>query len=111
MGTSSAKFLDSNDITVTKFLDSTVTKFLMDRDTAVTKFLEANDVSVTKFLETALANFLLDDTVVTNFLEQNSNDITVTKFLDENDLLPNATEANVAVDQDDHMMVIQFLEQ
>ena len=47
-----------NDITVTKFLDSS------SNDTSVTKFLNApNDTSVTKFLDTA------------------QNDVTVTKFL------------------------------
>merc|ERR1712151_170996 len=35
------KFLeDANDITVTRFLDTTVTKFLEDNDLAVTKFLD-----------------------------------------------------------------------
>ena len=47
------KFLDENDISVTKFLDSTVSKFLESNDITVTKFLEDkddNDISVTKFL-------------------------------------------------------------
>ena len=51
LDTTVTKFLN-NDISVTKFLeksnDVTVTKFL---DTTVTKFLDDNDISVTKFLE------------------------------------------------------------
>ena len=71
----------------------------MDRDTAVTKFLEANDVSVTKFLEAALASFLLDDTVVTNFLQTTANDTSVTKFLeDQNEAFENTVDENVVVD-------------
>jgi|Transcript_33958 hypothetical protein len=73
-----------------KYLEYTIIEFL---GTATAKFLEANDITVTKFLETALANFLLDDgavsqmleendITVTKFLEQRSNDVTVTKFLD-----------------------------
>ena len=50
LDTTVTKFLQ-NDISVTKFLeqanDVTVTKFL---DTTVTKFLDENDISVTKFL-------------------------------------------------------------
>jgi len=50
LDTTVTKFLE-NDISVTKFLkqanDITVTKFL---DATVTKFLEDNDISVTKFL-------------------------------------------------------------
>ena len=78
-------------------MDTTVTKFLFAHDTAVSKFLEANDVSVTKFLEAALASFLLDDTVVTNFLET-ANDTSVTKFLDDQNDLENAIDENVVVD-------------
>ena len=103
-----AAFLDQNDVTVTKFLnaqdnDETVAKYLEDTvitnflqtdeiptkyleynaikylGCAAARFLESNDVTVTKFLETALANFLLDDRLVSKFLEEN--DITVTKFL------------------------------
>ena len=77
-----SKFLYSNDITVTKFLNSA-------DDTAVTKYLASNDITVTKFLNEVLpayhrehgvdlAHYL--DTTVTKFLD--SNDITVTKFLD-----------------------------
>ena len=51
LDTTVTKFLQ-NDISVTKFLeqanDVTVTKFL---DTTVTKFLAENDISVTKFLD------------------------------------------------------------
>lgn len=51
------------------YLDTTVTKFLQN-DISVTKFLErANDITVTKFL----------DVTVTKFLDEN--DISVTKFL------------------------------
>merc|ERR1711966_208888 len=103
-GTASSKFLESNDITVTKFLDTTVTKFPMDRDTAVTKFLDANDVSVTKFLDSALASYLLDDRVVTNFLESNATPV-------ENDLAQNAVQENVTVDQDGDTLMVTFLEQ
>ena len=50
LDTTVTKFLQ-NDISVTKFLkqsnDITVTKFL---DATVTKFLDDNDISVTKFL-------------------------------------------------------------
>ena len=66
-----AKYLHSNDITVTKFLNEVIPAFHEEHgfdlahylDTTVTKFLEANDISVTKFLN------------------QRSNDVTVTKFL------------------------------
>ena len=60
LGTASSRFLETNDITVTKFLDTTVTKFLNMQDTAVTKYLEQNDISVTKFLEAAISNYLLE---------------------------------------------------
>ena len=110
LDTTVTKFLESNDITVTKFMsaqndDSDVAKYLEDTlittflesddapvskylehavlqnlDSATARFLESNDVTVTKFLETALANFLLDDKLVSQFLEEN--DISVTKFMD-----------------------------
>lgn len=91
------KYLESNDITVTKFLDdvvptyfeeqykdlphyldSTVTKFLDENDISVTRFLhqDTNDTTVTKFLDGAIGSYL--DSSVTKFLE---NDISVTKFL------------------------------
>jgi len=60
------QFLDDNDISVTKFLDTTVTKFLMSNDITVTKFLHSQDedgIAVTKYLA--------------------NNDISVTKFLNE----------------------------
>ena len=88
----SIDFASMNDAsTPTKYLEMTVIQFL---GTATSKFLEANDISVTKFMETALANFLLDDgavsemlqendITVTKFLDQRSNDVTVTKFLDQ----------------------------
>jgi hypothetical protein len=46
------KYLQDNDISVTKFLDRTVAEFLNANDITVTKFLaqRANDVTVTKFL-------------------------------------------------------------
>jgi hypothetical protein len=52
------KYLHSNDITVTKFLNEVIPAFHEKHgfdlahylDTTVTKFLEANDISVTKFL-------------------------------------------------------------
>ena len=77
LGTASTRFLESNDITVTKFLDVTVTKFLASNETAVTKYLASNDITVTKFLEAAIASLLLDDAAVTRML-----DTTVTKFLE-----------------------------
>jgi len=41
LGTASTRFLETNDISVTKFLDTTVTKFLADaNETAVTKYLD-----------------------------------------------------------------------
>jgi hypothetical protein len=46
------QFLQSNDTSVTKFLDNVVTKFLQANDTSVTKFLQAaDDIAVTKYLE------------------------------------------------------------
>ena len=81
LGTASTRFLDTNDITVTKFLDVTVTKFLSSNETAVTKYLEQdNGTTITKFLEGAIAGFLLDDEAVANFL-----DTTVTKFMETAD--------------------------
>ena len=90
------RFLDEqlDGVPVTKYLEMTVIEFL---GTSTAHFLEENDISVTKFLETALNNFLLDDSVVAKFLQENditvtkfmdsrSNDVTVTKFLDENDI-------------------------
>jgi len=77
-----SKFLSTNDITVTKFLES-------EDGIAVTKYLATNDITVTKFLNEVvpayhdehrmdLAHYL--DTTVTKFLS--ANDITVTKFMD-----------------------------
>ena len=77
-----SKFLNANDITVTKFLES-------EDGIAVTKYLATNDITVTKFLNEVvpayhdehrmdLAHYL--DTTVTKFLS--ANDITVTKFMD-----------------------------
>ncbi len=40
METSLTKFLDDNDISVTKFLDNVVSKFLASNDITVTKFLQ-----------------------------------------------------------------------
>jgi len=54
---------------------------------------------VTKFLEAAIASLLLDDAAVASFLEENG-DISVTKFLAQDD--------NVAIDQDDHTLMIEF---
>ena len=68
-------FLQTDEIP-TKYLEYNAIKYL---GCAAARFLESNDVTVTKFLETALANFLLDDRLVSKFLEEN--DITVTKFL------------------------------
>lgn len=67
----------ANDISVTKFLDTTVTKFL---DQSV------NDVTVTKFLDAAAPiqkqlEMVQDDLAITKYLAQ-TNDVTVTKFLD-----------------------------
>ena len=57
----------------TKYLEFKVIEFL---GTATAKFLESNDVSVTKFLETALANFLLDNSAVSHMLEENDISVT-----------------------------------
>ena len=90
LGTASTRFLETNDITVTKFLDTTVTKFLNMSDTAVTKYLEQNDVSVTKFLEAAINNFLLDTEACEQFLNLKGDyDLNITNFLDSNDLQDN----------------------
>ena len=114
LGTASTRFLESNDITVTKFLDVTVTKFLASNETAVTKYLASNDITVTKFLELAIGNFLLDDEAVGTFLDttisgfshflnyddddtyfdyrpvtkfmEAEDGIAVTKYLDDNDI-------------------------
>ena len=66
----------ANDVTVTKFLDTTVTKFLEQA---------ANDVTVTKFLESAAPiqkqlEAIDDDLGIAKYLAR-SNDVTVTKFL------------------------------
>ena len=71
---------------------------MSENDSAVTKYLESNDITVTKFLEAAISSLLLDDRAVTKFLEDN--DISVTKFL--------AQEDNIAIDQDDQMLMIEF---
>lgn len=78
-------FLDTmaDDIAVTKYLEMTVIQFL---GTSTAKFLELNDISVTKFLTSALNNFLLDDAAVSELLDGQQNDISVTKFLNENDI-------------------------
>ena len=71
LDTTVTKFLEDNDISVTKFL------YQRSNDTTVTKFMNAsNDVTVTKFMDSAMSQYL--DTTVTKFLE---NDISVTKFL------------------------------
>ena len=77
------RFLDAqtNGVPVSKYLEMNVIEFL---GTSTAHVLEENDISVTKFLETALANFLLDDSVVAKFLQEN--DITVTKFMDSDPL-------------------------
>lgn len=63
LDTTVTKFLETAEdgIAVTKYLEFTVIEFL---GTATAKFLEANDVSVTKFMEAALGSFLLDDAAV-----------------------------------------------
>ena len=83
LDTTVTKFLDDhnvNDISVTKFLDQRA------NDVTVTKFLHSsggsNDITVTKFLDDAIASYL--DTTVTKFL---NNDISVTKFLAQAQLL------------------------
>lgn len=60
-------FLDTleDDIAVTKYLEMTVIQFL---GTSTAKFLELNDISVTKFLTGALNNFLLDDAAVSELI-------------------------------------------
>lgn len=76
LGTATGKFLEANDVSVTKFMETALANFLLD-DGAVSEMLEENDISVTKFLEQHS-----NDTTVTKFLDQRSNDVTVTKFLD-----------------------------
>ena len=57
-GDAVSRYLETNDITVTKFLNEVVPAYLEENgidmgwylDTTVTKFLEDNDISVTKFL-------------------------------------------------------------
>jgi len=74
------KYLASNDITVTKFLeeiqgDLGSAKFLAQSngDEAVAKYLQQamDDIAVTKYLENVLSKFL----------EEDNGDISVTKFL------------------------------
>ena len=62
-----------DDIAVTKYLEMTVIEFL---GTTTGKFLELNDISVTKFLQTALNSFLLDDTAVAELLAENDISVT-----------------------------------
>ena len=81
----------ANDVTVTKFLDSSIASFLdqVQDDISVTKFLAEgeNDISVTKFLnqaedEIALAkNLASNDITVTKFLEEIQSDLGAAKFL------------------------------
>ena len=78
LGTSTAHFLEENDISVTKFLETALNNFLLD-DSVVAKFLQENDITVTKFMEAD------NDISVTKFLE-GDNDISVTKFMDDNDI-------------------------
>lgn len=69
-----------DDIAVTKYLETTLTKFLEnDNDVSVTKFLNqrSNDTTVTKFLAGD------NDISVTKFLNNDNGDISVTKFLDQ----------------------------
>jgi len=68
LGTASTRFLETNDISVTKFLGAD------NGDISVTKFLGADngDISVTKFLK---------DTSVTKFMDSSA-DNTLTSFLD-----------------------------
>ena len=113
-------FLETSEdgIAVTKYLEFTVIEFL---GTATAKFLEANDISVTKFMETALANFLLDSEAVTKLLEENDitvtkflehehdNDISVTKFLDAPPPSENAAPENDTATEND-ISVTKFLE-
>jgi hypothetical protein len=87
-GIAVTKYLESNDITVTKFLNEVVPAYLEENgvdmgwylDTTVTKFLDDNDISVTKFLDQRS-----NDTTVTKFLHASggSNDVSVTKFLED----------------------------
>ena len=62
-----------HEIMPTHYLEYNVIEFL---GTATAKFLEANDISVTKFMDTALANFLLDDSAVSEMLEENDITVT-----------------------------------
>ena len=78
------------------------------QDTAVTKYLEATGIPKTTFLDAAVGGFLLEDDLVDEFLIEAQNDISVTKFLDAQ---RNHVQENVAIDQDDQMLMIQFLEQ
>lgn len=101
------KFLDqrANDVTVTKFLGTSSTRFLDTTEQApsLAQFLHANDTSVTKFLDNVVGKFLhSNDITVTKFLNEEdgiavtkylqSNDITVTKFL--NEVVPAYLEEN-----------------
>ena len=82
----------ANDITVTKFLDTTVTKFLdqVANDVTVTKFMDSASPALQKQLESvqddiAITKYLVaqsnDASTATKFLEQASDDIAVTKYL------------------------------
>jgi len=127
LGTASTRFLESNDITVTKFLDVTVTKFLASNETAITKYLAANDVSVTKFLEMVITNFLLDSEAVENLLQEQDNEISITKFMNSEEdgiavtkylsstptynTYGGNTPSNNGGNKNVNMTIIQFLEQ
>jgi len=52
-------------------------------------------------LEAAIASLLLDDAAVANLLNE-QNDVSVTKFLAQDD--------NTTINQDDRMLMIEFLE-
>ena len=53
-------------------------------------------------MEAAIASLLLDDAAVANLLNEQQNDVSVTKFLAQDD--------NTTINQDDRMLMIEFLE-
>lgn len=107
LGTSTARFLESNDVSVTKFLEQAIGAMLLD-DEAVGQFLEEqNDISVTKFLDAPQNQ---NDITVTKFLNQNTNDITVTKFLNNQSNDVTVTKFLDAPQNQNDITVTKFLD-
>lgn len=73
------------------YLDTTVTKFLQNDISVTKFLSQANEETITKFLDTTVTKFLSDNDIsVTKFLVQKPDDISVTKFLDSINFLETA---------------------